>query len=458
MKIVIVSSYNIGNETGTAKISERLSDHFSKNHQMLYVCLGKKFKLQQIGKNLDYLKIPAVEIGGLWIPKITPKIKNKVFEHLSQFQPDVIHAQNVVFTGLLTLLWAKQNDIPFVVTFHSLPSEGIRYVFPKLKKDKVISTIDYKLSSGYVKRLLKNVDMVVALNKSVNKSISKLNSSTPTTIIRNGLELAPFSNLAVNTNKKNVNFIFLGTYMGRKNQEFLVKTFKYLPKNYKLNLYGNLKSGQFYVKKLKKIIKKGIITNVKINGFISQRKVYKALEKANYFVSASLKEVQSLVIIEALAAGLPVIGLKNETINELINRKNGLKLPQKTTPKAFAQQLQIFVEKTNNNYTVISENCRRSVKQFDISLVTHDLINAYKRVIEITAIPKTKKKGRLQAQLKALIPSQVKDIFDEKVAEKLEKSKPSYLKILLSITFFFSLIVSFIAFIASLVRRRKKTI
>jgi 1,2-diacylglycerol 3-alpha-glucosyltransferase len=455
MKIAIVSSYTIGHETGTAKVSERLSKHLSRYHQVMYVCLGRKLKLQKVGKNLHYLKIPSLEMGGLWIPKITPNTKNRVFKFLSQFQPEIIHAQNVVFTGLLTLLWAKQNNIPFIVTFHSLPSEGIRYVFPKLKKDKVISTIDYKLSSSYVKRLLKNVDLVVALNKSVKQSVDNLSSSTNSIIIKNGLELAPFYKLATNPKKKKINFIFLGTYMGRKNQEFLIKTFKFLPTNYKLDLYGNLKSGYFYIKKLKKIIKKEKITNVKINGFLSQRKVYKALERSQYLVSASLKEAQSVVIVEALAAGLPVIALENETIFELINEKNGLSLPQSTKPKHFAQRLQKYVSLTSPGYNTVSDYCRKSVKDFDINLTSKKVVNTYKNVINNRNTKKQNIKA-INNQVIKLIPKQARKLFNKKLSTKIKKTKPSYLKLLLFLTFFFSIIISVLAFIASLVQKKKK--
>ena len=98
MNIVIVSAYNIGNESGTAKVSERLSQSLSKEHQVLYICLGSKYQLQKVNKNLNYLKLPAVEVGGVHIPIITPKIKDKVFEQLTLFTPDVIHVQNIVFS------------------------------------------------------------------------------------------------------------------------------------------------------------------------------------------------------------------------------------------------------------------------------------------------------------------------------------------------------------------------
>jgi len=154
----------------------------------------------------------------------------------------------------------------------------------------------------------------------------------------------------------------MGSYMGNKNQEFLVKAFSYLPENYVLYLNGNIQTGLSYVKKLQRIIKKKNIQNVKIGGFLKQNMLLKQLKKSDYFVSASLKEVQSLSVIEALAAGKPVIALKNETINELIDNKNGLKLPQNITPEKFAGEIKKYTEKNSKNYNQISKNCRKVLR------------------------------------------------------------------------------------------------
>ncbi len=60
------------------------------------------------------------------------------------------------------------------------------------------------------------------------------------------------------------------------------------------------------------------------------------LAQTHAFVSASKMEVQSLAIIEALASGSPVIGLGNETVDELVDETNGVRLPNDTSAEEFA--------------------------------------------------------------------------------------------------------------------------
>lgn len=453
MKIVVVSIYNIGNETGTAKVSERLSKQLSYNNEVMYLCLGRKYSLKTVN-NLTILTVPSAPISGVQVPKITPKTIENIKRDLSKFAPDVVHSQNIFFISLIALIWAKKNNVPFIVTFHSFPSEGISYVFPKFTKGKIISTIDFKLTSSYVRRFLKNVDLIIALNEHVVRSVRKITKDTPVTIINNGIDLNAFYNITAKAPYKRVNFIYLGSYVGRKNQEFLVRTFGHLPKNYHLDLYGNPESGKYYVKKLKKIITERNIKNVKINGFLNQKGVYKALHESHFFVSASIKEVQSLVIVEALASGVPVIALNNETVDEAIDRQNGLVLSKNTTTREFAKKLKAYVENTSKDYEKVSFYCRESVTRFDLNNVANEIVQAYKLAIKYKRsqrLNKTKE-SMILTQVNKLIPKQYEDLY-LKSKKYASEDRPYYLRFVLSVTIAISAVISSIAYIISKVKR-----
>lgn len=449
MKIVIVSIYNIGNETGTAKVSERLSKQLSNNNEVMYLCLGKKYSLRS-AKNLKILTVPSAPIGGVWVPKITPGIIERIKKDLSKFAPDVVHSQNIFFVSLIALIWAKENNVPYIVTFHSFPSEGISYVFPKFTKGKVISTIDFKLTSSYVRRFLKNVDLIIALNEHVVKSVRKITQETPITVINNGIDLNAFYNIKTRTPRKRINFIYLGSYIGRKNQEFLVRVFGYLPSNYHLDLYGNLESGKYYVKKLKRIIAKRNIKNVQINRFLNQKGVYKALGRSHFFVSASIKEVQSLVIIESLASGIPVVALNNETVDEAIDKDSGLALPKNISTREFAQKLKIYVEKTIKDYEKVSFYCRESVTRFDLDSVANEITQAYKLAIKYKKSQKQnkEKESMILTQVNKLIPKQFESFY--LMSKKYASEERSYyLRFILSVTIAISAVISSIAYLVT---------
>lgn len=415
-------------------IAKLLADELSKKHQVMYLCLGEKFGIERRSEHLFYLKIPASNINDIWVPILSPKIIDKLYKELDNFHPDVIHSQNIIFGGLISLIWAKERNVPYVITFHSIPHESMTYVFPKLKKGRITSYLDLKLTTKYVSAFLNHVDKTIALNKVIVKSLEKINPKTQYSVINNGIKLKRFNELKIQSPDSMVKFIFPGSYLARKNQEYLLNVFRFLPENYFLNLFGNKRSGHFYMRKLEKIIKQYNIKNVILNDYLSEVNILKAYENSNYLVSASIKEVQSLVIIEALAAGKPVIALRNETTSDLINTGNGLLLPQKTSPKIFADNLKYFVEKTNQNYPVISEHCRKSVEDFDIENVSEKIVNVYKDVINLRKQNSDRSVKAKNQLIQELIPNPLKEIFNGLLRKTVKRKKVNTLKLFLIIS------------------------
>ena len=61
MKILITSLYRPGNETGTARISEELSETLSKKHDVTYLCLGEKYQIKK--RTVVQSTIPTIGDG-----------------------------------------------------------------------------------------------------------------------------------------------------------------------------------------------------------------------------------------------------------------------------------------------------------------------------------------------------------------------------------------------------------
>lgn len=374
MRIVITSNYKLGNETGTAHVAEELSKYLSKKNKVTYICLGEKYSISEKSRNLTILEIPSIEINNISIPLITPDVVYKFFVYLHKFKPTTIHSQNSLFISNLAQIWANLNKVPFIVTFHHVPTEAINHLFPKLPRNLITNLVSDLYKDLSLKKFLINTDTVIALNKYVYKSIRTVSKDVPMQMINNGLDLNKLIKIKhKNDLSKKINFVFIGSYNERKNQEFLIKVFTSLPRNYVLNLYGNKKTGFEYVNKLNLIIKKYKLKNVLLNNYT--KNIVKIYKKTDFFISASLKEAQSLAVIEALASSVPVIGLANETISELVKRECGLVFPTNTMPKKFASKLKTYIN--NIDYKKNSMHSRKSVMRFKIENVASKIEDLY---------------------------------------------------------------------------------
>lgn len=376
MKVVITSNYELGNETGSAKVAEELAKKLSVKNKVLLICLGTKFNNYKLSNNLDVIEVTSISINGIYVPIITPILMYQVFRKLDLFLPDIIHAQNSILVSSLVQIWSRLNKIPFIVTFHHVPTEPIKHLLPNFSKSILLNLVQdiYKVTS--LKQFLKYTDLVIAQNKLIYNSIRATDKYVPIEMINNGVEISKLNKIKPRTVSKTVNFVFLGTYAPRKNQMFLVKTFKYMPTNYSLNLYGNFKSGGTYLEEIKNVIKKHKLNNIFINDFESD--IAKVFKKNDYLISASKKEAQSLVVIQSLASGKPVIGLSNETIDELINKSNGLSFSKNTSPKSFAKALVEFIKTID--YKKMSKQCIKDSRKFDLDLVVSKIEDCYQRL------------------------------------------------------------------------------
>lgn len=380
MNIVISSSYPFVDETGAARVAKLLACELARVHNVLFICLGDTFKVSE-KKGLKVCTIPSYSIGVAKSPKLSKSITDSLEQLLEEFNPDIVHAQNILSNELVVIAWAVKHDVPLTITFHQLPSEAIGHISPKLKQNPVGKALQYVYSNAYTKKVLKKTSSVIALNTSVEHSIREIDDEIPVSTINNGIDIDDFLAVPIKAPGKKVICTFLGSYFPRKNQEYLIEVMKYLPAHFELHLFGNKESGQLYVKKLDKSLKENSLQNVTIHDFIDHREVLKQYKKTDYFVSASHQEAQSLVIIEALATGTPVVGLANETIDELITSNVGLRLERGTPPQEFAQELVRL--HNSNKYSKLAHNAKKSAIKFDVSKVAVRVTNHYKKTISL---------------------------------------------------------------------------
>jgi glycosyltransferase involved in cell wall biosynthesis len=221
------------------------------------------------------------------------------------------------------------------------------------------------------------------LNQSALDSIREFGFTGPVYIVPNGRVLAHYSGCQYANNGSEIKTLaFIGFLNKRKNQSYLLKVLRELPENYKLRLVGK-PLNQEYKDRLLDYIDKHDLGNVEFVGQITHDEIPAFLEKAHVFTSASKMEVQSLVVIEALASGTPVVGLSNETIDELINNEVGAWIQKDQKPADFAQQIERICGLPLVEYELMCQAARDSVAHLDWSHVIESTVSAYEDLQKI---------------------------------------------------------------------------
>jgi glycosyltransferase involved in cell wall biosynthesis len=173
-----------------------------------------------------------------------------------------------------------------------------------------------------------------------------------------------------------IKLINVGSFVQKKNQQFLIVIAEMLRKqniDFEVHFLGDgqLKS---HIEQFAK--EKGLLKNINFHGNVNE--VEKYLAKSDIYIHTASHEPLGLVLLEAMAAGLPVITLDGGGNRDLMEEgKNGFLIEE--------ENVELFVEKIlelKNNpalYQNMSQYAKTYAQKFDIVPYVDNLLKLYKK-------------------------------------------------------------------------------
>ena len=239
---------------------------------------------------------------------------------------DIVHVNNPFPTSRTLMKYARVNDLPLVIGSHLMPES---FTFSLRWADGFAESLN-RMGWRYIAGLYNKADMVVAPTKTALKYLTDSGLKVPTRAISNGIDLRLNAPLKANRQQLKEDLglssqyvlVYAGRLAVEKRIDVVVTAFSMLYGKYDIELLligdGNAR------KRLEKQCKRlKILDRVKFTGFvqdITSKKKY--LAASDIFAIASPVELQSIVTMEAMAAGLPVLAVNAGALPELA--QNGL--------------------------------------------------------------------------------------------------------------------------------------
>lgn len=232
---------------------------------------------------------------------------------------DIVHTHSPFTMGFFGWRVAKLQGLPRVSTFHTLLSEYAGYV-SRLGKI-ALKPVTWRFCRLFYNRHRK----LIAPSRTLKKILKKHGIRKPIEVIPNGIDLDLFRplNKAEAMEKLGLKgeriFLSLGRVGYEKSIDVVIRAFENI--DAKLIIVGRGPAEQ----KLKKITKKlGLRGKVTFKGFVPEELKPLYYSAADALITASEVETQGLVVVEAMACGIPVIGANSMAFPEIINNgKNG---------------------------------------------------------------------------------------------------------------------------------------
>jgi len=380
MKIVVVSIFRRNYGGGEGRVAHEMADIFNQHHNVTLVCPGEDTGLHIREDGLNVFTMQSANREHVSLPLLSQVHLRELYSYLDAFQPDVIHAHDPALLGVVLQVWARIHRVPFVYTTHVLPSRATEFgTTDVLRLD--LAFLAKPLANRFLLNFYENCDAVIALNQPAFEEVRRFGYTGPMSIIPNGRLLSHYDSRAIPSLEGNQRTLtVISSLSARKNQLYLLNVMQHLPASYVLNIAGSPLTSEYETLLREKTHTLGL-QNVRFLGEVPHEHIAELLEETHALVSASTMEVQSLVVIEALASGTPVIGLSNETIDELVDDRVGARLPKDATPETFATELTVFLNKPAEAYRQSCLDARRAVKHLDWHKVMQRTIALYQDVL-----------------------------------------------------------------------------
>lgn len=329
-------------------------------------------------KNLPFsLSFPAYQGLQTAIPSGIKSIKS-----LRKFNPDIIHAHTEGGAGWDGILCSRTLDIPAVSTSHTFLAH------PKYLKNSKLGSFKMarKFTWNYCLLFHNRTELVVCPSKAMAQELKKNGLETKTKVISNGIDLKEFESKPIKRivkkylfNRDQVNIVYVGRTSVEKSLDVVIKAVnKINNNNFKLTIIGH---GPDF-EKLNKLVEKLNLEN-KINfaGRIPHQTLISSglLKAADIFVTASKTENQPLSIMEAMASGLPIVGVKALGIPELVKHQQNGFLAEPDNVKEISSALEKLIINSQLREKM-SQKSLQMIKRHSLDNIAEQLIKAYNSV------------------------------------------------------------------------------
>lgn len=300
---------------------------------------------------------------------------------------DVVHVHHPFLSGPLALLYCKRRGIPVIFTNHTRYDLYAQVYLPGMPE--VIGTAALQ---AYLPSFCRSCDLVISPSAGMREVMISLGVDAPIEVAPNGVDLAPFQNPCEPISREELGFTsedVIWLYVGRlgpeKNLTFLLRSFAGAAQafeNLRLALIGD---GPERDNLQDQVEHAGLSERVRFLGSIPYTDIPRYMAMADAFVTASVTEVHPLTVIEAMAAGLPVLGIQSPGVGDtVIDGETGYLVAEEDDIASFtAKMVRLSVDGEARRQ--MAANAREAAKPYAIENTSRQMLAHYQRVVRQAA-------------------------------------------------------------------------
>jgi len=317
---------------------------------------------------------------------------------------DVVHVHHPFLSGRLALHYCRRKQIPIVFTNHT------RYdLYAQARLPRMPEEVSLGLLQAYMPDYCEAVSLVISPSEGMKRILREFKVESHIEVVPNGTDLKPFRKAKriprseFGFSKDATILVYAGRIAPEKNLGFLLQAFAgvahTIPNVYLLIVGGGQKEHEEESKSLAGTLQ--IEDRVRFTGMVAQNKLPSYLAMGDAFVTASVTEVHPFSVIEAMAAGLPVVGIDSPGVGDSITDGVSGLLATEDMASYTAKLTYLCLHKDLQKK--FGAEALKASEQYSIDRTTKIMLGHYNRLIQNTKPVRPSLDERLSAILEEFL-------------------------------------------------------
>ncbi|MFO8153147.1 glycosyltransferase [Thioalkalivibrio sp.] len=380
MKILIATNTFTPHVGGVARSVEAFAGEYRhRGHQVLV--LAPEFP-DMPADEADVIRIPAIQNFNASDFSVVLPLHPGLSEQVDAFGPDLVHAQHPFLLGSTALRLARRRDLPLVFTHHTLYEQYTHYVpgdSPALKRFAI------ELATQYANLC----SQVFAPSESIRDIIRQRGVTVPIDVIPTGVRVRDFADgdgmrfrRRMGLPEAAVVIGHLGRLAPEKNLAFLARAVARVAGEDPRVHFLVVGTGPSESVVRACFEDAGLEGRLHIAGVCEGEDLADALHAMDLFAFASTSETQGMVLTEAMAAGLPVVGLDAPGVREVVSDRRNGRLVHDEDEAAFAAALAATVGLPQADRRALSRGARATAVEFSMDRSAERALARYAALLE----------------------------------------------------------------------------
>jgi 1,2-diacylglycerol 3-alpha-glucosyltransferase len=299
------------------------------------------------------------------------------------YSMDITHIHHPFVSGNLAMRYSTPRNIPIVFTNHT------RYdLFTQAYLPFLPDTIGEAALKAYLSPFYRACDLVIIPSPSMRKVLDEqLGLELPIEVIPNGLDLTPYRRDIQPIDRAGFGFstdhvicIYVGRLSPEKNLNLLLRAFYGVAMTYdhvRLLLVGDGPERENLESQVKLM---NIGAKVHFTGMVEYKDIPAYLATSDIFVTPSSAETFGLSTVEAMAAGLPALGIDAPGTTDVI--EDGITGLVATDDLAVFTAKLVFLATNHEVRREMGKQAAQASRKYDIQTTTDILLRHYQELVE----------------------------------------------------------------------------